>query len=353
MTNLRWVINPPVDMAENLSDYGRFLADDYRMIIQHLYIPETFFPYNGATKRRFVIIGGKENPILMARTVFLCIKLSGAESIIVKTEELDEAFMVNNILENHSKTINYHTFVPHHDNLNIDRKFMDAVEQATDIVVFGDAKKIKAFKKYENADRNVWAYGNKFSFGVVRAKELNTTTINDICFDFFSFYGEGRLAPKFYFIIGDLTDKMIQDFSNNVVALYRSMIEEYRDKLPITAKSKLVDLFIKSNYRAPYVRVYYGVDSRNVFDRLYGDVKLIQVDNIDDVEEFIKDYKEMISTIAVDLDDESGIIDLLEDMNTSRICSIGDMQFPDFFEPTEMLDDFQIYVTKDDGNNYY
>jgi hypothetical protein len=353
MTKLRWVINPPVDMVEKLSDYGRFLADDYRMIIQHLYIPETFSSYEGKTNRKFVIIGGKENPMLIAKTVFLCIKLSGAENISVKTYELDEAFIVNNILENHSDTFNYQTFVPHHDNLNLDRKFMDAVEQATDIVVFGDAKKVKAFKKYENIDRRVWAYSNKISFGVVRANKLTITAINEICFDFFAFYGEGRLSPKFYFIIGELNDELIQDFSNNVIALYRPMIEEYRDKLPITAKSKLVDLFIKSNYKAPYVRVNYQANQKTVFDKLYGDVKLIQVDSIDDVEEFIKDYKEMISTIAVDLEDESDIIDLLEEMNIGRICSIGDMQFPDFYEPTEVLDDFQIYVSEDDGNNYY
>ena len=34
-----------------------------------------------------------------------------------------------------------------------------------------------------------------------------------------------------------------------------------------------------------------------------------------------------------------------------RICHIGDMQFPDFFEQYDTLDDFNIYVSDDMGTD--
>ena len=111
----QWIINPAVDMVATLSTYGRFLPEDYRMIIQHLYVPETFVEFNGETDRKFVIVGGKENPMLIAKSLFLCIKLAGAKEIAVKLETLDEAFIAQNILENHSRLFNYQLFTPHHD----------------------------------------------------------------------------------------------------------------------------------------------------------------------------------------------------------------------------------------------
>jgi hypothetical protein len=67
---------------------------------------------------------------------------------------------------------------------------------------------------------------------------------------------------------------------------------------------------------------------------------------MDEIEDFIDKWKDSISTVAVDWDDED-ILDMLEEFMIPRICNLGDMQFPDFFEQYDALDDFNVYVGDD------
>lgn len=338
----QWVINPAIDMVSVMAQYGRFLEDDYRMVIESLYIPETFIPIEEKSGRKFVIVGGKENPILLARTIFLCIKLAQPDSIAVKTDQLDESFIAQNILDNHGHNIKHSLFTAHHDNLKLDDLWLKEIEDATDIVVFGDEPTMSAFRDYETVDRRVWEYGEKFSFGVVKAEAITQRVINEICFDFFSFYGVGRLAPKFYFVIGKITKKIAKQFSDTMIVMHRFMIEQYRAKLPLTQKSELVQLQINSNYVNYYVRVEKN-NSKKMFDSLYGDVRLVPVNDVDDVKDFIEKWSDNISSVAVNIDDDWEILDMLEDMQVNRICAYGDMQFPDFFEQYDSVDDYIIY----------
>ena len=341
-----WVINPTLGMVDELAEYGRFLENDYRMVIEHMEVPKHFENYEELTGRRFVIYGGKEAPGVIAKSAFLCARLSGASSIAVKTVNLDESYLVNNVLDNHASDIRTKLFVAHSDELKLSNEWRDEIEQATDIVVFGGQDVIEAFREYETVDRHVWEHRCNLSFGIVRAEQLTESIIKDICFDFFSYYGEGSLAPKFYFVVGRLKKKVAKQFSDIMSAYYGPLITEYRNKLPLTRRSTLTIDMINANYVQKYIRVD-DLNSDDVFGTLYGDVRLVLVDDLDDVEEFIEKWIDNISTVAVDLDYEDEILEILEDHQVMRTCQIGTMQFPDFFEQYDAVDDFNIYV--DDG----
>jgi len=338
-----WIINPTVDMVSVLAEYGRFLENDYRMVIEHLEIPKNFEEYTEKTGRKFVIYGGKEAPGVIAKSVFLCIKLSGASSVVVKAINLDESYLIQNVLEHHSGDVRTRLFVAHTDELRLDHEWQDEVLNATDIVVFGDNDVVEAFRDYETVDRHVWEHGSKFSFGVVQIDNLTERIIKEICYDFFSYYGEGSTAPRFYFVIGKLSKKMAKYFSQTMLAFYSSAIDEYRNKLPFTRRSCLTNDIINANYIAKYIRLD-DLNSNKVFDKLYGDVRLIIVDDLEDVEKFIEQWGDSISTVAINFDSDDSIIEMLEDQQVARICQVGTMQSPDFFEQYDNTDDFIIYV---------
>ena len=338
-------------MPDVLAQYGRFLEEDYRMAIESMWVPEMFDEDLTPTGRRFVIVGGKDNPTLFCKSVFLCLKLAGPERIDVRSTQLDETFMVQNLLEHHAGDIPYRVFVPAMEGIGLNNDWNVALENATDIVVFGNNNAINTYRDYETVNRRVWEYNEKFSFGVVRSEDLGAIVTNSICFDFAAYYGDGRLAPKLYFVIGNLTKKMIDAFSENMIAIYRPFIEQYRSKLPLTRKSDFAQQYILSHYEMPYVRID-RLDMKdpdwNVLQPLYGDVRLIQVDELDDVKDFIIKYKDSISTVAINSEDDWDTLDLLDDMMIPRVCEFGDMQFPGFFEQYDVIDDFEIYVTTDE-----
>jgi len=342
---INWVINNEIGFVKVLEDYGRFLENDYRMIIEHLAVPNIFEEYTEKTGRRFVLVGGNDAPWALAKSVYLCLKLAGPESVIVRTHHLDEAFMVQNVFDYHANGVRNKIFITNHDE-NIEHEWRDEIDKATDIMVFGDKSTMEAFRDYERVDRRVWERGNKFSFGIVREEHLTPTNINQICFDFFSFYGEGSLAPKLYFVIGKVRKKHAKQFSENMIALYSMFIKEYRDKLPFTRRSELVSQTIDSNYVGKYVRLD-NLTSDDVFANLYGDVRLIQVDDLYDVEQFIEEWQDNINTVAINMDDDEETNVLLEDKMIIRVCHIGNMQFPEFFDQYDNVDDFNVYVDEE------
>ena len=343
----RWIINPEVDMVSTLAQYGRFLENDYRMIIEHLIIPQVFEEYTEKTNRKFVIVGAKDSPWILAKSAYLCLKLAGPDSVVVKTPNLDESFMVQNVLEYHADDVRYKVFVSQHDEIKLSNEWREEVENATDIIVFGSKNAMEAFREYEMVDRRVWEHGYRFSFGIVQEEHLTASTINNICFDFFSFYGEGSLAPKFYFVVGKLKKKIANQFSKNMRSIYGSLIKEYREKLPLTRKSELTEQMINSDYAAKFVRIN-DLHDDELFDTLYGDIRLVPVDDMESVENFINKHRDNISTVAINIDDDVKTLDLLEEKMIVRICDIGSMQFPDFFEQYDNVDDYNIYVGEEE-----
>jgi len=339
----QWIINPTVGMPDILEQYGRFLAPDYRVLFESMEVPSIFEDDLTPTGRKFVIIGGDENPMLFAKSVFLCAKLSGAESIDIKSSHLDDIFLAQNVLQHHANGIDHHVHISLFEGLHLSQRWLDAIDNATDIVVFGDDHVLRHYRDYETPSRRVWEYGESFSIGIVKAEDINHVMASSICFDFISFYGHGRLAPKFYFVIGTITKKIVHMLSGCMLTMFQDAVEEYREKLPFTRKSDLTQKYINSNYGSFYVRINKLSDD-DLFNDLYGDVRLVQADSMEDVEEFLLQYRDKISTIAINFDDDEELFEDLCDMMIPRICDIGNMQFPDFFEQYDMVDDFIIYV---------
>ena len=316
------------------------------MIIEHLEVPRVFEEYAEKTQRKFVIIGGNNAPWMLPKTVFLCLKLAGPESIVVKSPNLDEVFMVQNVLEHYADGVRHGVYTTISDELELNDEWNKELNDATDIIVFGNNKTMEAYREYETVDTHVWEHGEKFSFGVIKEEHLTPTNINDICFDFFSFYGEGSLAPKFYFVLGKVRRKHARQFSDNMTALYGGLIQEYRDKLPLTKRSNLVQNTITANYEEKYVRID-SLESDKLFDTLHGDVKLIPVNDLEDIKDFVEKWHDSIATVSINMDDDPATYDLLEDMMVVRTCHLGSMQFPDFFEQYDHVDDFNIYVDEE------
>jgi hypothetical protein len=333
-------------MPEVLEQYGRFLAPDYRVLFESLEIPSIFEEDLTPSGRRFVIIGGDDNPALLAKNVFLCAKLSGAESVDIRSHYMDELFLAQNVLENHADGIRHKVHMPLFEGIHLNQGWYDAIEQATDIIVYGSDHTISMYREYENVDRAVWEYPERFSLGVIRSDSIDYGMAAEMCFDFVCYYGHGRLAPKFYFVVGPITKKVINTISECIYALFRDAIEEYRNKLPLTRKSDFTQKYMNAHYASYYLRIGKLTD-KDLFDSLYGDIKLVQVNDIDEVEQFIVKYRDKISTVAVDYDDEE-TFETICDLAVPRLCGVGEMQFPDFFEQYDIVDDFEIYVKNEE-----
>jgi len=344
---MTWVINPELDTVSILEQYGRFLENDYRMIIEHLEVPKDFEEYVEKTERKFVIIGSRDTPWMLAKSVFLCLKLAGPISVVVKTPNVDESFMVQNVFDYHAGDVRTKLYTDIDNCMQLDQEWLEEIENATDIIVFGNKNTMETYRDYESVDRRVWEHGYKFSFGIIREEHLTPTIINQICFDFFSFYGEGTLAPKFYFVIGKIKKKHAKQFSQNMAALYEGFIDGYREKINFSQRSELINGMLSSIYISKSVRLD-SLNSESIFDNLYGDVKLVEVRDYDEITDFISEWHDNISTIAINSDDDVESLYLLEDMMVMRICEVGYMQFPDFFDQFDSVDDFNIYTDEED-----
>ena len=180
----QWVINPEVDLVSVLAQYGRFLEDDYRMAIDSMGIPPEFENYTDKSSRKFVIIGAKSVPGATAKSVFLCLTLAGPESLIVKAPTLDEGFLIQNVIDNYARDIPTKVYNDSSDDLKLSTDWRKSIDEATDIVVFGDQNTADAFGTLENEHRRIHIHGPKFSFGIVRAIDLTPSMMQDICFDF-------------------------------------------------------------------------------------------------------------------------------------------------------------------------
>jgi len=342
----QWVINPEVDTVSVLADLGRFLETDYRMAIESLEVPRVFEEFTENSGRKFVIIGARSVPTATAKSVFLCLKLAGPESVIVKAPTLDEAYLIQNVFDYYGRNVRTRVFIENSEDLKTSVEWRNELDNATDIVVFGGQDTVNVFGEYENENRRVWIHGPKFSLGVIHAEDLELSIIQEICFDFFSFYGEGCLSPKFYFIVGDINSKKLYKEINHIMdSNFGFMIDLFRMKLPLTKKSELVQQTVSLDKPAKYIQVQ-SMYSDHLFDPLYGDARFCRVDSLDDVKDFIHIWRDKISTVAI-LPDDDDTLDILEDEMITRICNIGEMQFPDFFEQFDTTDDFDIYVGDD------
>lgn len=293
--------------------------------------------------RRFVIIGAKSVPIATAKSVFLCLRLAGAESVVVKTATEDEGFLVKNVFEHWAPVgTEVELFSMGSDQLRDLPEWNSRIENATDLVVFGGDDTAKAFVEFENRKRNVYIHGPKFSFGIINVRDLTMSRLADICFDFATFYGEGCLSPRFIILVGELDPNWLFEASLIMQAEYGDQIEEFRNKLPLLRKSNLVQEMVGSNIIHKFVRLENFSNPKIVTSELYGDTRFVNVKTLNELKPFLEHWRSRVSSVSC-LEDDEPTQELLKSKDIVRICSFGEMQFPHFYEQFDPVDDFDIY----------
>jgi len=337
-----WIVNPGFNFVSKVAVVGRFLESDYKMAIREAEIPLNFKSNLEPTARRFVIVGAKSVPMATAKSVFLCLRLAGAESIVVKTATEDEGLLVKNVLDNWTpEGVETKIFSIGSDRLRDYPEWKEAVDQSTDIVVFGGEDTVDSFMELESKDRRIHVHGPKFSFGIVNVADLTLTRMRDICSDFGTFYGEGCLSPRFYVIVGESDHDWLGQASMIMTAEHGYNIEEFRHKLPMARKSRLVQDLVSSNMAYKYVREETLEDNKVLTD-LYGDARFVMVKDLKELWPFLDRWQNRISSVAtLDYDEEINL--LLDRFRITRSCDFGMMQFPGFYEKFDTTDDFDIY----------
>jgi len=339
----QWIINPGPDLVQNCADVGRFLEDDYRLAIKNNSIPMGFEESFEPSGRKFVIIGARSVPIATAKSVFLCLRLAGPESVVIKTATEDEGFLVQNVLDHWTpEGVETELFSIGSDKLRDLPEWNKRIQEATDLVVFGGEDTVKAFVEFENRKRNVYIHGPKFSFGVIHTKDLTMSKLGDICFDFATFYGEGCLSPRFVVLVGKLDTNWLQEASAIMQVEYSDQISEFRNKLPMAKKSRLVQELVSANVVYKHIRLENINDPNIITGELFGDVRFVNVNTLSELKPLLAHWRSKISSVAC-LEDDESTRQILKDKDVTRICSFGEMQFPHFYEQFDPVDDFDIY----------
>ncbi len=339
--NNLYYINGSNNFSIILNQFGGFLESDYERLINNSIISPHFIPHNHNSHRKIVIVGSDGTPLLVAKSVFLALQLSGADTIDIKPSSLDEALIIENVIKNNNiYKIKTSVHVGTDQEVELSSTWRDIIDNATDIIVFGDFETVEYYKTLETEHRRIYLHEDKMSFGVVNSKLLTDKVIDNICFDFFNFYGTGSLSPKFYIFINELDIDKLRAIGDTYNLLYGEQIEEFRSKLNFAQQANLAK-FMSNGKISRYLNVLNSIDYFQI-DNLYGDMKILMVKTIDDANKLISVVKDSISTIAVDPTDQE-LVSMVEFNMPSRICDIGLMHSLDFWDSVDDQSDFDIY----------
>ena len=341
MDNTLYYINNDNNLSSILSQFGTFLESDYERLFSNSIIPSNFTPHKNNSHRNIVIVGSDGTPLLTSKSVFLALQLSGADTINIKPSSLDEALIIENIIKyNNMFTIKTSVHVGTDQEIELSSSWIDVINNATDIIVFGDNQTIKYYKTLENEYRRIYTHEDKVSFGIVNSNSITDILIDNICFDFFNFYGFGSLSPKFYIFIGDISQETLTEIGNTYSAVYGEQIEEFRSKLNFVQQSNLTR-FITREKISRYIHIIRDFNNLQI-NNLYGDIRIVMVKTIEEADQLISMLKNDISTIAVDPCDEE-IVSMVEFNMPSRICNIGSMHALHFWDSVDEQSDFDIF----------
>jgi len=344
--NSNYIIDPSDSIARLCSENGLFLEDDYYMSMSHNEIPKNFWERVDKTdtsNRKIVIIGSYETPMLVTKSAFLAYALAKPQNITVKVSGKDEAILLEEMFKQNSKYNDgeYSVYQSKKDELSSSGAWLRDVEDATDVIVYGGIDTLSFFNMEPKKNRNVYLHKPKFSFGIVSKECLeNEDNLAGLVGDFISFFGEGTLSPKFYITLGKLSDDQliyIADCINNE----QDIIKEFRAKLPLSKKSLIVHEQSLTNFIFPNVKKS-NFDNLEFLSPLYGDVRLIETKNEEEIEEFVIEYEKIISSIAIE-ENTLGHMVAGWEVDIPRYCDIGSMQFPYFYEPYDEIDDMLVY----------
>jgi hypothetical protein len=339
--NNNYYINNDNNLSSILSQFGEFLESDYERLISNSFIPPYFNQHNNKTKRKIVLIGSDGTPLTISKSVFLALQLSGADTIDIKPSSLDEALIIENIIKNHNTyEIKTSVHIGTDQEVELSSSWRNTIDNATDIIVFGNYETIEYYKTLATKHRRIHTHEDKLSFGVVNSNSITDTLIDNICFDFFNFYGLGSLSPKFYIFIGEPNQEILTKISDIYSSVYGEQIEEFRSKLNFVQQANLIR-FITKEKISRYLHVIKGVNSFQI-NNLYGDIRIYIAKSINDANELISMLRNDTSTIAVDPCDQE-VVSMVEFNMPSRICNIGSMHSLDFWDSVDEQSDFDIF----------
>ena len=271
----------------------------------------------------------------------MALQLSGADTIDIKPSSLDEALIIENIIKNHNTyEIKTSVHIGTDQEVELSSSWRNTIDNATDIIVFGNYETIEYYKTLATKHRRIHTHEDKLSFGVVNSNSITDTLIDNICFDFFNFYGLGSLSPKFYIFIGEPNQEILTKISDIYSSVYGEQIEEFRSKLNFVQQANLIR-FITKEKISRYLHVIKGVNSFQI-NNLYGDIRIYIAKSINDANELISMLRNDTSTIAVDPCDQE-VVSMVEFNMPSRICNIGSMHSLDFWDSVDEQSDFDIF----------
>lgn len=339
--NDNYYINNSNNLSSILNQFGEFLESDYERLISSSIIPPHFTPHNYKTHRKIVLVGSDGTPSTISKSVFLALQLSGADTIDIKPSSLDEALIVENIIKNNNiYEIKTGVHVGTDQEVELSSSWRNIIDNATDIIVFGDFKTVEYYKTLKTEHRRIYYHEDKVSFGVVKSNSITDTLVDNICFDFFNFYGFSSLSPKFYIFIGEPDEYTLNMISDTYALVYGEQIEEFRSKLNFVQQSNLIR-FITKEKISRYLQVIRDINYFQI-NNLYGDVRILIVETIDGANALISMLRNDISTIAVDPCDQE-IVSMVEFNMPNRVCNIGSMHSLDFWDSVDEQSDFDIY----------
>lgn len=339
--NNNYYINNDNNLSSILSQFGGFLESDYERLINNSIIPPYFTPHNYKTKRKIVLIGSDGTPLTISKTIFLALQLSGADIIDIKPLSLDEALIIENIIKNNNiYEIKTCVHVGTDQEVELSSSWRNIINDATDIIVFGNFETVKYYKTLATKHRRIYTHEDKISLGIVNSNSITDKLIDNICFDFFNFYGTSSLSPKFYIFIGEPDPEILTKISNMYSSVYGEQIEEFRSKLNFVKQSNLVR-FITKEKISRYLQVFRGINSFQI-NNTYGDIRIYIAKSIEEANEIVSMLRDDISTIAVDPCDQE-IVSMVEFNMPPRICNIGSMQSLDFWDSVDEQSDFDIF----------
>ena len=341
-----YILDPSDTIAELCSENGHFLEDDYYMAMSHNEVPASYWDRVKKIEqsdRQIVIVGSHETPMTIVKNAFLAYTLAKPKKLTVKASCQDDSIMLKEMLAQNEiyNGGEYNVYHSKKEELASNGAWIRDIEDATDVMVFGGMDTLSFFGMEATDKKSVYLHRPKFSFGIVSKECLeNEDNLAGLAGDFLSFFGEGTLAPRFYMTLGKLSNDQLT-YLADCMKNEEDIIKEFRAKLPLSKKTFLLNNKMFDQYIYPHIKVS-NMDNPEFISSLFGDMRLIEVNNEEQVLTFLSEYEQIVSSVALE-EETMGDFVAGWPYHIPRFCDIGSLQFPYFYEPIDDVDDVEIY----------
>jgi len=334
------------ELIRACSDVGRFLEEDYRRAINDSEFSSGEL-HNSILRRdqmqktwaptRIVIVGARSVPLVTARAVSLAGQNKCCQSIHVKCPSLDEELLVRSMWgDNQFLQPPLSTFV-FDSGGEAPQEWLDAVEDASHIVVYGSSETVEHFNLNKKPWQKVIGFGSKFSIGIAKIEGLSARAVVD---DFVQYYGSGCLSPRRYYLMGsegqynDFLDEMGEEYNSREDQLVRYWTKNKMPMLGVRTKNVL-----QSGYRD----IHRSLLEEDFSDDLNGTADVCRVDLTYRLLEGLTGTRGLISTIATN----SSSLQYAHDFSSVvRFCQPGEMQSPRIMWTHDGEDELTVTSTR-------